>query len=596
MANEFDQVTDERLARIVTPIVNAAIRQYFAQVARRYVGIAAAAIVLLLVAVTMPSKNVSATNADAAGVAGADGGGAAAGGPGATGVSATAGGAGGPLTAGSGAGATGTAGGATAAGGGTGPASAGAGPSTGGVVGQGVTVSGIKCSPGVRQVPWSVYAAPCMSAWQGDNGGATARGVTGTTITLFYRYVKECTGATGAEFNCDGTVKDAQALIGLMNKTFELYGRHVVLKTFNGQGSLVLEVGNQGQAQAQADAQTAYDLGAFSELADEDSSVFGDALANKHIMFPSITAPSESRMARESPYAHGTPLWESADNWARGIMNTACARMKGMPAIYAGDPVYQKTTRAFGLVNSNNPDWQQAGDIIANQGAKQCGLKLASHQTYDANFNSEAQQAPVIISQLKAANVTTVLAVTDVLMATVLEESADSQNYHPEWLLIEPYSTTRTAPVDQEQHAFKIGPIGPYLCPSCQEGWKAYQLATGGQSPAETAFTGIGGVDATFYPLLQIFNAIQMAGPILTPATFDRGWRAMPTAVGPYGRWAYGGRSGYQDADTDYVIARFNPNTTSKADGQKGEWQSCDGGTRYLYLNPTNLGSGQLKC
>ena len=48
---------------------------------------------------------------------------------------------------------------------------------------------GVTCGPGVRQLPGSVYSAPCVPAFTGDNGGATHRGVTGDTIRIVRRRV-----------------------------------------------------------------------------------------------------------------------------------------------------------------------------------------------------------------------------------------------------------------------------------------------------------------------------------------------------------------------------------------------------------------------
>src|SRR5262245_9571737 len=55
------------------------------------------------------------------------------------------------------------------------------------VGGAGQTVSGVQCGPGVRQVSWSKYSALCVPAFHGNNGGATAYGVSPTTITVTYR-------------------------------------------------------------------------------------------------------------------------------------------------------------------------------------------------------------------------------------------------------------------------------------------------------------------------------------------------------------------------------------------------------------------------
>src|SRR5206468_4561309 len=51
----------------------------------------------------------------------------------------------------------------------------------------GIARSGVHCGPGKKQVTWSVYAPPCVAKYNGSNGGATTRGVTGSTITLSYR-------------------------------------------------------------------------------------------------------------------------------------------------------------------------------------------------------------------------------------------------------------------------------------------------------------------------------------------------------------------------------------------------------------------------
>ncbi len=64
-------------------------------------------------------------------------------------------------------------------------------------------MSGVHCGPGVRQVPWSAYAPWCEPAYHGNNGGATAPGMTGNTITLTYRIAS---GAPGAVLSDPGVI------------------------------------------------------------------------------------------------------------------------------------------------------------------------------------------------------------------------------------------------------------------------------------------------------------------------------------------------------------------------------------------------------
>ncbi len=62
-------------------------------------------------------------------------------------------------------------------------------------VGTGVTVAGVPCRPGVAQLPFSQYAAPCVAKFSGNNGGATWNGVTGDTITIALRHNSDSQGA-----------------------------------------------------------------------------------------------------------------------------------------------------------------------------------------------------------------------------------------------------------------------------------------------------------------------------------------------------------------------------------------------------------------
>ncbi|HLI54638.1 MAG TPA: hypothetical protein VKU88_09945, partial [Acidimicrobiales bacterium] len=78
---------------------------------------------------------------------------------------------------------------------GSGAAATASGGSSGDQVGTGVTVAGVACRPGVRQLPYSDYADPCVSKWSGNNGGATWNGVTSSTITIAIRHTADSSGA-----------------------------------------------------------------------------------------------------------------------------------------------------------------------------------------------------------------------------------------------------------------------------------------------------------------------------------------------------------------------------------------------------------------
>jgi hypothetical protein len=122
-------------------------------------------------------------------------------------------------------------------------------------------------------------------------------------------------------------------------------------------------------------------------------------------------------------------------------------------------------------------------------------------------------------------------------MPVFLSGVAARQGYFPEFII------TGTALTDQDivgqlwnqqfaAHAFGISPNSDPL-PSTQSiGYAAYKTVR----QDEPAF----GVDIIYYQMAMMAIGIQMAGPNLTPTTFQQGMRAYPPKVGPAGLWSFG--------------------------------------------------------
>jgi len=236
-------------------VVRESVRQYHGQLARRYAGPVVGLVVLLLVVTLVPSHS-SRTGQQATSVEGV--GQPTVGGT-ASGDEFTASGSTASAPEGGSTGGTGPGGGASGRGGSASAASrqASATTASAGSTASGVAKSGVTCGPGVRQVPWSKYAAACVAKFVGNNGGATSQGVTKDTITVVLRKPTDYDSLaplTGYP-PFPQVVADTQAYLDMFNASFETYGRKVVLKTFNGQGSAALELQGQGQAGATADGQ-----------------------------------------------------------------------------------------------------------------------------------------------------------------------------------------------------------------------------------------------------------------------------------------------------------------------------------------------------
>ena len=103
---------------------------------------------------------------------------------------------------------------------------------------------GTRCdtSTGRLAVP-DFFAQPCFAPFTGDNGGATAPGVTGDTINLVYyegqetdpiiAYITDAIKVDDTNGDQFATMKE---LIRYYETYFELYGRKVNLITFEGTG------------------------------------------------------------------------------------------------------------------------------------------------------------------------------------------------------------------------------------------------------------------------------------------------------------------------------------------------------------------------
>jgi hypothetical protein len=450
--------------------------------------------------------------------------------------------------------------------------------------------SGVACGPGVKQVPWTKYAPLCVPVYKGNNGGATSYGVTNDTITISFRLgnstedktVYAAAGAAAPAPDPD-IVADMQAYIDLFNKTYELYGRHVVLKSYQGQGDYISEDQGQGQAAAAADATTAREQGAFADATFnlKGSNPYWTNLAQqKVIAFGPLGFP-------QSYYDRFAPYWYSAaptgSKQAQFVINLVCRRMAGMPAIFAGDPTYRSKTRTFGLVTPENPEYMELGDEIRD-GLKRCGVDLTRRVSYAINVAQFGPQGGSIAAQMKAAGVTTLLCYCDPLVPIFLSNAAEQQQYQPEWY--EPYYRDPQGRLESQSewaHAISYG--GTSYARPTSEAYRVFKTAQpNGEPKASDQY-----FDVNYVTVLHIFNALQAAGPNLTPETLRRGMFSLPTsAPGEFGTWGYG--PGSYSPGIDAQLGFWDPNAISPWDGKKGAWQSCEGGAFQQFAKPETFG------
>jgi hypothetical protein len=501
--------------------------------------------------------------------------------------------------------------GATSAGGPTAQtssAAAGAAPqdaptaAAGAAVGQGTSKAGVDCSTaGARQVPWSKYSPPCVGAFAGDNGGDTSHGVTKDTIKIVVGFGNASENAAIQSLAGPATPNDKtwaatiEAYAAYFNTQFETYGREVVVETYQMKSDYVLADMGRDTAAAQADAQTAYDLGAFIDLTaltNTSSLPYGNALADLGVIAWSFPLRTAENYASHAPYLYN--FIPDGTKWARWATNLVCQRMAGLPAIYAGGDVKDKP-RKFGVIGVNIPEWKAAADMTSAQIRSECGESTVN-LTYEFDLGTFSQYGASMMAQMRSEGVTTVLCVCDPLGPIFMTQSATDDQYFPEWLFHNQGIVDSNYDPEQLANSFSNGPALPP--PTESEAFRVFRQAYPGVDPPDRPYFGwIYGI------MLQVFSAVQMAGPNLNPQSFHDAMRSLPRSEegGDYGPW-------WGDADpsfggtftpwTGVQVTRWSFDAVSPDGSSSGYWSPCPdtGYFPFADLAPWGPAGTQLAC
>jgi hypothetical protein len=123
---------------------------------------------------------------------------------------------------------------------------------------------------------------------------------------------------------------------------------------------------------------------------------------------------------------------------------------------------------------------------------------------------------------------------------------------------------------EQWARAFGGSPWGAQQAVTDSAGYKAFKSVRPDEEPSLLT-------DIIYYQLYELVIGIQMAGPDLTPQTFESGMFAYPEGTGPAGTWDFS-----PERYTGVVDARllwWDPDAPSPFNGDPGTY--VDTGTRY---------------
>jgi hypothetical protein len=433
-----------------------------------------------------------------------------------------------------------------------------------------------------EQVPGDPYTPPCVS-FSGDNGGATTKGVTGEEILVAFRLLNEkgfqqtlaeLAGAALVDSPAD-IRRTVEALAEYFNQRFQFYGRKLSMRFYDGQGSNTQELLGRARERAEADAtKVALEIKAFADIS-ATSEPYAGALAAKQVVAFGTPYLSSEWHTKRRPYA-----WSLATDCtvvSQTVAEYALKRLYGGNAKYAGGNLKGKPRKITALAPENS--WYQECVNSGREVLRKAGVDYDTEpEKYALDLGTMSNQSNNIIPKLKSAGVTTIICGCDPIMPVWLSGAAAREDYYPEFINIG-VALDDTDFVgqlwDQEftKHSFGISPLTNESQRPPQESiaYEAYKTVR----PDEPAFV----VDLIYYQMYMLAIGIQLAGPNLTPDTFEQGMFAYPPKLGPFGEWGFG--PGDYTPQEDVREIYWDPVGVSTYNGKQGRWVDPNPGARY---------------
>lgn len=430
---------------------------------------------------------------------------------------------------------------------------------------------------------------PCVPFWDGDNGGATAQGVTGDEIVVIAP--------------CDGQCPDAQRRVHkayeeYFNKRFEFYGRRMRID-FATNGNA--QCANQKAAATHVDEE----LKVFAVL---DSNAAEDACFHQETARRGVVSVLTNDILAEGEMQRSHPnLWQYSmayEGLFSAIGEMICARLHTGNAVHSPDPVYQQSPRKFGVILHRA---ERDGEIPLGrleQAMAKCGARLEKKIILE--FGTVSQDAPTesqrAIAELKSADVTSAICLCWIFREQHLAAAATNNNYFPEWIMSS-YGMNDTGHLktfwtpEQRRSVLGVSSRPPSISqpndPACNALAEGDPLATcgldsGGGQPSTNRGGASGGKETlarawnAYRTLLLLASGIQMAGPNLTPETFAAGLQSTRFPYPPDDP-LHSGDVGFLDGDhsmTNTLAEYWWSETTRGPDGTTGAVCYVDNGAR----------------
>lgn len=363
---------------------------------------------------------------------------------------------------------------------------------------------------------------PCIAFYDGNNGGATTKGVTADEVTAVVELERSNPDdRAGQIFDCAEAPNDkdktqdvaCKAYMRFFNDRFQTYKRTIHLWSSH---ALSLD-----EVQ---DRKNPFAFGAQGSPGGSKYKVVGFG----------YNGSGRTSQAKNAPYQ--ITFRPDIEDEVQMAATYVCLKLNNRPARYAGNLADRNAKRVFGM-------WVEEGVFRTQMEAALkdiCGIKIAAYATGIGDTSAAAR--------LKQAGVTTVIAKFGNGSLSGVTAEASQGLFTPEWFLpgssaprsIEENFYGRTADQSQWAHAFGITFDYRRDAVADQAWYRAYHEAC--PDCVQPAATNGGSNTPYAYDMLtMLFYGIQAAGPKLSADTIDRGLHSIPArgSDDPYRPAAY---------------------------------------------------------
>ena len=440
--------------------------------------------------------------------------------------------------------------------------------------------------PGGPRQTEDPQSPPCKrEIFIGDNGGATAPGVTAESIRVGVPWPLNGYFTSGQGNNIDDDRIVVEAFVAHFNRFYEFYGRSIELVWIDRQDEF-------GPAGDRAYAQEVASHEVFAML-EGGSPTLLRSLADRDVVAVAIGRNPISDAEAYARTGRIVGLFPSTEQTLLATADLACTALVGRPAQHGGADVAE-TARVFGIIGQRGQTIVDASPLTER--LEGCGGPLVTRDI-DPATDDLAQTLRLFRDQ----GVTTVVCACTVNIITLTNKAVEI-GWAPEWLLPGFAATTgydqwKQVDASQREHIFGVTTDFRHLTDRAVAGQDSLDLeerfwfhvlsaeAPAHVFPRNNRNPAIRAHDL-YSQLLVLASGIQWAGPDLTATTFADALTRLDhpnpdVGAEPWRQPAVGFGPGDRTFNSDVALVWWSLPDDAATTGAEGMSCFVGGGTRF---------------